>query len=548
METRDAPRQLPQIAGYDTNRYLGAGGNGTVWAIQDGDSGEEFAVKIVGCDESLRPIGAWDSNVRHEFLVLEHGIVDTSEGPGILMEYCPAGSAASVVASRGPLRVGEVLTVIAPIAEVLQFLHEKGLTHGDVSPTNILFTAEGKPKLSDFGTAQARGGTPGEYGTSGFVAPEMLVGAEPGQLEPARDIYALAACAWYLLTGRAPAMESNRIPIGAMVPDVNDTLANLLESGLSVDPLRRPSAAQFAQRIFFGGNPTAVEFGSAVDPEALRHMVTTRQAAHGNSRIPRRKRKAAGNETRNRKQGPRRHDGKRPKRQPRLRFLPVRSPRTRSGPVRRAARTGHLEQEFRTGSPAPGHRRMLLAGLLGIAVVAAGTVLAQSLDSPVSATDAGAAKTPVVVTEDSGTQSSVGKPSVFGNERDDILLAVADLSLQRDRMLSKGDATALSAIHAPGSPSMQRDNEILSLMKRNGLRLESLQTSMEGASVVAVGQNESAFVEATSRQGGYRYVDTSGKVVVSARDPELQPMRMELRRDKGKWKIWDVNAASSRGQ
>ena len=548
METRDEPRQPPQIAGYDTNRYLGEGGNGTVWAIQDGDSGEEFAVKIVGCDESLRPIGAGNPNVRHEFLVLEHRIVDTSEGPGILMEYCPAGSAASVVASRGPLNVGEVLTVIAPIAEVLQFLHGRGLTHGDVSPTNILFTAEGKPKLSDFGTAQARGGTPGEYGTSGFCAPEVVVGSEPGELEPARDIYALAACAWYLLTGRAPAMESNRIPIGAMVPDVNDELANLLEDGLSVDPQRRPSAAQFAQRIFSGGTPVAVEFGSAVDPEALRHMVTMRQSPRGRSRFPRGERKAAGSETGNRVRGPRRGVGKRWNRQPRSSMLPGRSPRTKNGTERRAVRREHLGHVLRTGSAAPGRRRLLLAGFLGIAVLTSGALLAQSMHIPVSVADAGTARKPVVATAPSAMTPSGGVHPGLGNERDDILLAAADLSLKRDRMLMKGDETALRSIHAPGSPSMQRDNEILRLMNRNGLRIESLQTSMEGASVVAVGQNESAFVEATSRQGGYRYVDASGNVVVSAPDAQLQPLRMELRRDRGKWKIWDVTAASTKGR
>ena len=548
METRDEPRQLPQIAGYDTNRYLGEGGNGTVWAIQDGNSGEEFAVKIVGCDVSLRPIGAGDRNVRHEFLLLEHGIVDTSEGPGILMEYCPAGSAASVVASRGPLSVGEVLTVIAPIAEVLQFLHGKGLTHGDVSPTNILFTAEGKPKLGDFGTAQARGGTPGEYGTSGFCAPEVGAGSEPGELEPARDIYALAASAWYLLTGRAPATESNRIPIGAMVPGVNGELSNLLEDGLSVDPMRRPSAAQFAQRIFSGGTPVAVDLGTAVDPEALRHMVTTRQSPQGRIRFPHGERKPAGDEARNRVRGPRRGEGRRSSRQPRSSMLPGRSRRMRAGAERQAARRLHLGQVLRTGSPAPGRRKMLFAGFLGIVVVVSGTALAQSLDIPVSAADAGAARTPVVASGSSGTEPSGGVPPGFGNERDDILLAAADLSLQRDRMLTKGDETALSAIHAPGSPSRQRDSEILGLMKHNGLRLESLQTTMEGAAVVAVGQNESVFVEATSRQGGYRYVDASGKAVLSARDPELQHLRMELRRDKGKWKIWDVTAASTTGQ
>lgn len=540
METRDEPQQQPQIAGYDTNRYLGQGGNGTVWVIEDTDSGEELAVKIIGYDESLRRIGAGGLNLRHEYLVHEHGIVDSSLGPGILMEYCPAGSVAAVVASRGPLSVGEVLTVIAPIAEALQFLHDQGLTHGDVSPRNILFTAEGKPKLGDFGTHAIRGETPDDYGTNGFCAPEVAGVADPGELEPARDVYALAACTWYLLTGRAPATASNRIPIGAMVPEVNDNLAVLLEDGLAVDPLRRPSAGQFAQRIFSGGDPIAVELGSAVEPEALRHMITTRQSSRKRTLITRFKRSETGKgqaasvpRDRDRK-----GDGRKPvhtppdvptlageNTQPRIR-------RHRIGRTREAH--GH-----RIHSLESGRRKLVIACLLGIVVVASGAVLAQSMDIRVSQADAHEIESPVdavpVPTATGGIRPGPGR------DRDKILMAAADLTLRRDRILLDADVRALKNIHVPGSPSMARDREILALMKRNGLTLESLQTSMEDASVVALGTNGSAFVEATSKQNGYRYVDGSGKAVFTAKELERQPVRLELRRDKGNWKIWDVD-------
>ena len=542
METRDEPRQQPQIAGYDTNRYLGQGGNGTVWVIQDADSGEELAVKIIGYDESLRRIGAGGLNLHHEFLVHEHGMVESSQGPGILMEYCPAGSAAAVVAARGPLSVGEVLTVIAPIAEALQFLHDQGLTHGDVSPRNILFTAEGKPKLGDFGTHSIRGETPAEYGTNGFCAPEVTEIAEPGELEPARDIYALAACTWYLLTGRAPALATNRIPIGAMVPEVNDNLAILLEDGLAADPMRRPSAGQFAHRIFSGGDPTAVELGSAVEPEALRHMVTTRQSprkrtpfarfkqveseAEPAKGVPRNRRERVARKSKDNPQGSPATAGKSP---------PLRLRRKGSGGTSEAH--GH-----RIHSLASGRRKLAVAGLLGIVVVASGAVIAQSIEIPVSPADAHEIESPFAGGAVQETAASGGMRPGVGREHDEILLAAVDLTLRRDKILMNGDARALKAIHVPGSPSMARDSEILALLKRNQLKLESLQTSMEHVSVMAVGSNGSAFVEASSTQSGYRYVDGVGKVVFAAKDAERQPVRIELRRDKKNWKIWDVGS------
>lgn len=542
METHDEPLQRPEIAGYDTKRCLGAGGTGVVWVLQETCTGDELVVKILGYDEPLRTVSPRRLGLHHEFLVQERGVVDSSQGPGILMEYCPAGSAAAVVAARGPLAVGEVLTVIAPIAEALEFLHEQGVTHGDVSPRNILFTAEGKPKLGDFGNHAARGETPADYGTNGFCAPEMARAAETGELEPARDIYALAACTWYLLTGRAPALAENRIPIGAMVPAVNDELAILLEDGLAVDPTRRPSAGQFAQRIFSGGEPAAVELGSPADPEALKHMVTTRQALPKRARVSRSREPGTGEAALDRSRTRRRKQAG-PKAEP--------TPHTPSA-VRAAGFPAHfwprgsgrtpLEKRHRTHSPTVGKRPLLIAGLLGILLLSGGTIATQSIEIPISRADGKEIEPPGAAVDASENASAGEYPPGAAREPDGILLAAADLTLRRDRSLMARDADALKEIHIPGSPSMERDVQMLTLMERNRLTLESLQTTIEDALLVALGQNDSAFVEATSKQGGYRYVDGSGNAIFTVGDMDRQTVNLELRHDGKSWKIWDVHA------
>ena len=277
MEFNEEPLAFPRIKGYRTLRHLDEGSGSSVWVVEDEATHDELAVKILDKDVPGDAFATEALNLGHEFIVEALGILQTSRGTGVLMEYCPAGSAAQVVAVRGPLSVGESITVVAPIAGALAYLHAQGLTHGDLSPRNILFTAEGRPKLGDFGTRRVVGQLPGNLGTQGFCAPETSGAAEPGELEPARDVYALAACTWYLLTGRPPNVTANRVPLGSMVPEVNDEFAKLLEQCLDQDPANRPSAEQFGQRIFVAGEPLPVELSEAVEPGALKHMLTTRQ-------------------------------------------------------------------------------------------------------------------------------------------------------------------------------------------------------------------------------------------------------------------------------
>lgn len=533
METHEKTLEPPRISRYTTKRCLGAGGSGNVWVLQDDVTGQEVVLKVVPYDETFRQDNAQYLEMHHEFLVEQLGFVETSQGPGLLMEYCPAGSAAAVVSARGPLSVGEMMTVIAPMAEVLQHLHEQGMTHGDLSPRNILFTAEGKPKLGDFGNRSIRGETPTDYGTSGFCAPEVARRADSGELEPARDVYGLAACAWYLLTGRAPVQAINRIPIGAVVPEVNDELAMLLEDGLAEDPERRPTAGQFAQRIFVGGTPAAVELGDAVEPEALKHMLTTRQT------LPRRwffsRAQGTGSTSQQRRLRSRKAmpSGKAPD-QEKL------DDRPRGDDQQKLWAKSH-----KIRPRVHGKKKLAVAVLLGMAFVGAGAVAAQSIGSPglQEENNQTRGREEVNVGVEAGKES--GGPSKSAIAAEELLVTATDLTLRRDGFLMAGDVAGLETIYVPGSPALERDKEVLVLLKRNGLNIRSLQTRLAEAFVDEHTDAGKSLVRATSIQSGYAYVDASGKALLTARSAQKQEIKIEMRGGAKAWKIWDVTPADT---
>lgn len=527
METYGTGSEEPQVAGYDIKRQLGVGGNSSVWVIADTKTGAELVLKIFGYDAPLRGFGIRGPELRHEFLVDELGLVQSAQGVGLLMEYCPGGSVAAVVANRGPMKMGEVLTVIAPVGEALAFLHQRGITHGDVSPRNILFTAEGKPKLGDFGTQTLRGESPSDFGTSGFCAPEVAKQSNTGELEPARDVYALAACTWYLLTGRAPALTQNRIPLGAMVPDINEEFALLLEDALAVDPAQRPSAAEFTQRIFAGGTPTAVELGDVVEPEALKHMMTTRQVESrglGATLRKLRARRGANKATSN------------------ARKLGMRAgvrPNTELDEQLAAERNKDWALAHKI-HPVKGSRKKILIALgLGLLLVLTGGYAAQKLDTGNTV----GLVNPEVPGDQAKTGLSQQDVQLRSHSDQEVLLAAAQLTQERDKILMSGKSLALEHIYYPGSVAQKRDLEMLKLMKKKNLELGSLKTVLGEARVIASSGTNTLMVEAISTQGEYNYKDHSGQVILRTSKTQHQRVLIELRQDQGTWKIWNVSTA-----
>jgi eukaryotic-like serine/threonine-protein kinase len=239
----------PDVPGYELHDLLGRGASGEVWSGQaHGVLATPVAVKLVshgpGAGRELAVLRA----VRHpHVLALRDGIALDDGRLALVTDLLDGGTLGAVVAARGRLRAGEVVTVLVPLARALAALHAQGVQHGDLAPGNVLFTSEGRPVLADLGTTRVTGEPRREvYGTAGYVDPAVLAGAAPG---PASDVYGLGALAWFSLTGAPPPSPPCRPPLAELVPGAPPALVSAVESAVDPQPGRRPAPLELARAV-----------------------------------------------------------------------------------------------------------------------------------------------------------------------------------------------------------------------------------------------------------------------------------------------------------
>ncbi|MFL5496468.1 MAG: protein kinase domain-containing protein [Gemmatimonadales bacterium] len=190
------------------------------------------------------------------------------------MEYVPGGTLASRL-ETGLLSLDDVLHLGAAIADALENAHRNGILHRDLKPGNVLLTAEGQPKILDFGLALLLAGGQATarmtqrgmvVGTLPYMAPEQLF----GEADDARtDIYAFGVMLFEMASGQLPffkeraealmfAIINSAAPsLRSIRPDAPAELDRLVSECLRKDPAGRPtSAARVAdalRRIRDGG-------------------------------------------------------------------------------------------------------------------------------------------------------------------------------------------------------------------------------------------------------------------------------------------------------
>jgi serine/threonine protein kinase len=141
----------------------------------------------------------------------------------------------------------------------LREVHANKLLHLDIKPANIFISMEGRPVLLDFGAARI---TLSEDAlklkpmyTAGFAAPEHYR-FEPGELGPWSDIYSVGATMYTCIAGTPPQAGDAReqkdriIPLSTLArQDYSQSLYDLIDACLSVDPLKRPQTAYDLQKM-----------------------------------------------------------------------------------------------------------------------------------------------------------------------------------------------------------------------------------------------------------------------------------------------------------
>jgi serine/threonine protein kinase/Flp pilus assembly protein TadD len=216
-----------RLGPYLLVRELGRGGMGAVYqAIRsDGEFLQTVAIKLVKRGMDSDAIVHRFRTERQILAGLSHpniaALLDggtTPDGrPYLVMEFIEGQPLIEFADSRG-LDVRARLDLFRPLCRAIDYAHRHHVLHRDLKPANVMVTAEGVPKLLDFGIAKlllpelVAGGAPAtethaRLMTPDYASPEQIRGEE---LTPATDIYSLGVLLYRLLAGRQPYSVTGR--------------------------------------------------------------------------------------------------------------------------------------------------------------------------------------------------------------------------------------------------------------------------------------------------------------------------------------------------
>ncbi|WP_439625099.1 protein kinase domain-containing protein [Gemmata sp.] len=203
------------IPGYEIEGELGRGGMGVVYKARQVGLNRVVALKMVIAGPYADPV------TRARFLLeaesvaaLEHPHVvrvfafgEHNGLPYLSMEFLPGGTLASRLKQNGPLAARQAAGVVAKLAAAVAHAHSHGIVHRDIKPGNILLSADGEPRLADFGLAKVGRsdltGSGAILGTPAYMSPEQAAG-KVREVGTPSDVYAVGAVLYDLLTGRPP--------------------------------------------------------------------------------------------------------------------------------------------------------------------------------------------------------------------------------------------------------------------------------------------------------------------------------------------------------
>ncbi len=213
----DADAEL-RIGHYRTLRRIGAGGMGTVYlAVREDDFEKRVALKLIRRGMDSEEIVRRFHNERQILATLDHPNVarlldgGTEDGlPYFVMEYVE-GKPIDRYCDAHKLSTPERLELFRQVCAALHFAHQNLVVHRDLKPSNILVTADGVPKLLDFGIAKLLSPQAGAetVKTAPGSRPMTIQYASPEQIREqpittASDVYSLGVLFYKLLTGRLP--------------------------------------------------------------------------------------------------------------------------------------------------------------------------------------------------------------------------------------------------------------------------------------------------------------------------------------------------------
>jgi len=260
---------------YQILGELGRGGCGVVYRALDPGIGRTVAIKTILADahsasgaalrERFRREARSAGILSHPNIVTIHDFSESGDIMFIAMEFIQGQTLGEKMAAGGPLPSDLVLTAVSGAADALDYAHANHVVHRDVKPANLMLTANGQVKVTDFGIAKMLDDEIGltstgmVIGTAQYMSPEQIA-ARPATGRS--DQFSLGVIAYEMLTGQKPfqgnswasvmhqIMSVDPPPVKQHRQDLGDEVTTVLRKALAKDPeARYPTCRAFADDL-----------------------------------------------------------------------------------------------------------------------------------------------------------------------------------------------------------------------------------------------------------------------------------------------------------
>ena len=268
----DSPSTLGR---YKVLKELGRGAMGVVYLGKDPTIHRFVAIKTMRLDNTDDPDKFQEVKARsfreaestgrlsHPNIVTIFDAGEEEDLGYIAMELLEGTTLKDWARKPKLLPLEKVISIVATVAEAMDYAHQQGVIHRDIKPANIMLTTEQVIKIMDFGIAKMATSTKTQtnivLGTPTYMSPEQIAGKK---VDGRSDIFSLAVVLFELLTGRPPFMADNvsallfaiaQTPhpsLKAIRPDLPPTVKAVVDRALQKDPaLRYRRASEFAAEL-----------------------------------------------------------------------------------------------------------------------------------------------------------------------------------------------------------------------------------------------------------------------------------------------------------
>ena len=251
-------KTLPKIPYCHVESELGAGGTGTVYRCINSNTGYIVAVKVLHPSRTKDPFVV--KKLREEanrYLYLEHPnitkLVDYIEDRGmccLVMEYVEGVTLDEYIAKvTGPICDEILIPMFLQILDTIAYLHQNGILHLDIKPSNIMVLNDRTIKVLDMGiSAMINESNIKKCGSPAFMAPEQIKGERLGY---STDIFALGVSLFNMATCHLPFSGASHTEIFQKTcseptplamefyPGINPRFQNIIERAMKKNPIER---------------------------------------------------------------------------------------------------------------------------------------------------------------------------------------------------------------------------------------------------------------------------------------------------------------------